>query len=217
MAVDQALGCAPRLMEMPVRSEWDALVLAGGRSARMGRDKSLTEVNGISLLERTLLAIVGQTSEPATRVIVSGAATVQIANPVIFCREDPPFSGPAAALHAALEEVRSAWIMILPCDLAYPARASKLLLEEGLLVARQPRIEALIAKDVAGHMQWLTAFVRTEALRESFATLGTADIPVKRLFEGLTVRHLDAPQGDPQIWNDVDTPEDLARIRKELS
>ncbi|GGF10823.1 molybdenum cofactor guanylyltransferase [Subtercola lobariae] len=84
----------------------DAIVLAGGRSSRLGGvAKAGLVFEGRTLLQRTLDAV-----PDARRTIVVGdtALRAQLGNAaparsITFVREDPPFAGPAAAVAAGLD------------------------------------------------------------------------------------------------------------------
>jgi molybdopterin-guanine dinucleotide biosynthesis protein A len=78
----------------------DAIVLAGGRGARLGGvDKADLVVGGQTLLERALAATAG-----ANRTVVVGPRR-PTSRPVTWAREHPPGGGPVAALAAGLEHV----------------------------------------------------------------------------------------------------------------
>ena len=83
-----------------------AIVLAGGTSSRMGGvDKTRLPVAGTSSLERVLRAA------PADHLIVVGpeqqdAADLHARYSAWFVREDPPGSGPLAALARGVEEAQ---------------------------------------------------------------------------------------------------------------
>ncbi|WP_370865214.1 molybdenum cofactor guanylyltransferase [Nocardioides agariphilus] len=80
---------------------FDAVVLAGGRATRLGgADKAAVEVNGTTLLERTLAAV-----RAAHRVVVVGDEH-PTSRPVLWTREHPPYGGPVAATYAGLEALR---------------------------------------------------------------------------------------------------------------
>lgn len=75
-----------------------AVVLAGGRAARMGgADKASIELDGRSLLDHALDAVVD-----AGEVVVVGE-WARTERPVTFTREDPAHGGPAAGLLAGLD------------------------------------------------------------------------------------------------------------------
>ena len=72
---------------------WGAVVLAGGRGSRLGGvDKASVEVDGRTLLARSLDAVVD-----AVEVVVVGEP-VPTERPVTFTRESPRYGGPVAAL-----------------------------------------------------------------------------------------------------------------------
>lgn len=80
-----------------------AIVLAGGRSSRFGSDKLEAELEGASLLSRTIAAV-----EPiADIVIVAGAALpdeLQVGDvPATLIQDREPFGGPLLALANVLE------------------------------------------------------------------------------------------------------------------
>ena len=75
-----------------------AVVLAGGTAARMGGvDKAVIEIDGVTLLERSLAATMS-----ALEVVVVGEP-VPTSRPVTFTREDPAGGGPAAGLLAGID------------------------------------------------------------------------------------------------------------------
>src|SRR4051794_19364435 len=83
-------------------AEFDAVVLAGGRARRMGsEDKLSLDVGGRSLLSRVIDAVAG-----AGRIVVVGPRRVVDTDvDVVWCREQPEGSGPAAALRTGLDHV----------------------------------------------------------------------------------------------------------------
>ena len=77
------------------RGEWAAVVLAGGTAVRLdGADKAALEIEGRTLLEHALDAVVD-----AAEVVVVGEE-VPTSRPVTFRREEPAYGGPAAGLLA---------------------------------------------------------------------------------------------------------------------
>lgn len=190
-----------------------AIILAGGASSRMGRDKaSLVLSDGQTLLGRTLAAV---RSAGATELVVAGddpgAASQRApssAADVVFVREDPPRSGPVPALDAALEQVTAGLVLVLPCDLADPAVAvAQLVRAAGGL---RPGQDGLVAVDDGGRRQHLTALFRTAALRRGS---GARSGRVRDRVAGLSLTQVPEPADQPGIWADLDTPEDLERAR----
>jgi molybdopterin-guanine dinucleotide biosynthesis protein A len=109
------------------------LVLAGGRSERMGRDKAAIVVGGETLLEaairrlRPLVASVHVSIRPDQAGDAPRGGCAALADP-------PGSSGPPAGLLAAHEHDPAAAWLVLACDM--PAIDAGVL--EGLVAARDP-------------------------------------------------------------------------------
>lgn len=194
-----------------------AILLAGGRASRMGGiDKPGLTVEGVSLRDR---AITAARSAGASPIVVVGpevptdaAQAVGASDAVRWAREDPPFSGPAAAVVTGLTALDDdpEWVLLLACDLARPEAAVERLLTG---IRNLPATaDGLCLTDAAGRTQWLTGLYRAAELREAAAAFGDGrDQPVRALLAGLSPTLL--PAGDSA--RDVDTWEDYQQLTKE--
>jgi molybdenum cofactor guanylyltransferase len=180
-----------------------AVVLAGGKAARLGgQAKPQLEVGGRSMLETVLAAV----SDAAERVVVGPPQPVPAG--VRLVREQPPGGGPVAALRAGLPEVTTDVVALLAGDLPF--------LTAALVAELRARLagDGVLVVDEGGRDQYLLGVWRTAALR-----LATADVrgptPLRRVLAGLAVtRHRPSVEpGAPPPWTDCDTPADLARAR----
>jgi molybdenum cofactor guanylyltransferase len=95
------------------------LILAGGRSTRMGRDKATIEIDGIPLIRRIYDAVAGCQNLDRISVVTPWALRYQSILPVSceFIPEQPPDRGPLIAFSQALAAVTSTWVLMLACDL----------------------------------------------------------------------------------------------------
>lgn len=94
--------------------QWSAVVLAGGRGARLGGvDKAGVEIGGRTLLDRVLDAV-GDAREV---VVVGEPAPTE--RPVTFTRESPRHGGPAAGLLAGLDALLdvSPYVAVVAVDM----------------------------------------------------------------------------------------------------
>lgn len=99
-----------------------ALILAGGRSRRMGQDKALLEIDGVPLLRRTWE--VAHHLTPQVSIVTPHRDRYQPYLPPTaqWMAEPPPPAplppaGPLAAFAHALPQVNAEWVLLLACDL----------------------------------------------------------------------------------------------------
>lgn len=200
-----------------------AIVLAGGRGSRLGgADKAALELDGARLVDRAVAAARACGADPVVVVGPSSAAPPG----TIAAREDPPFSGPLAALAAGLaalpepqpfsEATRAdprhdQWTLLLACDLVEPARVCETLVA-ALGEAAGTAYDGFLLDDPEGRRQWLAGAYRTAALRAGIAAAGPrlADLPLKLAFAGARLHRIAVPS---EITADIDAPEDLERAR----
>jgi molybdopterin-guanine dinucleotide biosynthesis protein A len=142
-----------------------AVILAGGNSSRMGRDKARLEIAGQPLLARQiqLAREVG-----AREIFISGRADRDYSEfdcPVLFDRF--PGEGPLAGMERALAAVSSAFLLVLAVDMPNltPAVLERLLKNGGKgkgvlprigrrlepLAALYPKMAAGLASDLLRH------------------------------------------------------------------
>jgi molybdopterin-guanine dinucleotide biosynthesis protein A len=92
------------------------IILAGGQSRRMQREKSLLPVNGRTLIE----AVIAQISLHFSEIIISAAAKEKFAFLNLPLIEDEvPGQGPLMAIMSALRVSANAVNFILACDIPF--------------------------------------------------------------------------------------------------
>jgi molybdopterin-guanine dinucleotide biosynthesis protein A len=195
--------------------EFDALVLAGGSSTRLGADKTRLTIGGTSLLDRVLAAV-----PDADRVIVVGDERRTV-RPVKWLREDPPGSGPAAAVVAGLAEVRADLVVVLAGDLAMVDAGTVGRLLDALggpddaagdTYGPAGAPDGALLTDQDGRRQHLTGAHRTAALRRAAAARESwTNAAMHLLLAPLSISAV-VPHGNEA--HDVDTPADLAAAVK---
>jgi molybdopterin-guanine dinucleotide biosynthesis protein A len=132
---------------------FDALILAGGHSTRLGgADKALVVVGGKTLLERAVDAVAS-----ARQTIVAGPVR-KLTAAVTWVQEEPPGAGPGAALVAGSRLIRAELVVVLAVDHPLVTRVDIGSLLEGV------RGDGAIAVDPDGREQPLVAAYRREAL-----------------------------------------------------
>lgn len=198
----------------------DVVVLVGGRGTRLGGvDKATVVVDGQMLLSRLLTSFEAEDDDSAGigvgQVAVVGRA--QVPPGVRSALEDPPGSGPVAAIDAGLASLSrgrspSMWTLVLAVDQpgapqAVPQLCAAIESEQ----ARDSGVDAraLVPVDAEGRWQWLLAAYGTDDLKDAIHGLDDlVGAPMHRVFTQLTVRVADV---DVDLLGDIDTPEDLKR------
>ncbi len=175
---------------------WDAIIVAGGAGRRLGgASKPSLVVGGTTLLARALDAVVG-----AQGVVVVGGPRV---DGVAWTVEDPPGSGPAAAMAAgvaALALGAAPWTVVLGVDTPLVADAVA-----RVMAARDNGRDGAWLVDAEGREQPLLAVYRTDTLAARCeGTLANASL--RRLTAGMNmvaVRDADGLSRDLDTWDDA--------------
>ncbi len=178
--------------------------------------------------DRRLLDVVLGACRDCSPIVVVGDADLAVPRGVVVTREDPPYSGPAAALAAGLAVIHERgvapdWVLCLGCDQPGAPEAVAALLRAA---AEAPADIDAVSASPAGvrpgtagdgdRIEWVTAMLRTVELEKAIASRGTAgvvDTSMRRLLAPLRWAH--APVSD-HATDDIDTWEDHARWQRRL-
>lgn len=189
-----------------------AAVLAGGRSQRMGVDKTLLEIDGVPMLSRVASAL----AEACESVLVvttrpEAAAGVALPPGTRIVEDEPGYSGPLAGLMTALAQADEAWVLAVAADMPWISSAVVRTLWEargdGDVVV--PRNE--------GGLEPLLALYRVEAaLPIAREMLAAGERRPAAIFDRLDVTEiaeetLRAVDPDLRSLVNINTPHDLER------
>lgn len=195
-----------------------AVVLAAGRSERMGSPKALLDFRGQPFVVRVLEAL--EALELRPRIVVLGPDAARI-RPVLarhdcLVVENPDVAGgPIGSLRAALAAVkafRPAGILVWPVDLPHVRVATVERLLEAHRHAAAPAVIPTFAERRGHPVIW------DQALFDELATSGAAT-----RHGAAAVLSAHAPQlvtvavDDPAVIDDLNTPEDYERLVREVN
>jgi molybdenum cofactor guanylyltransferase len=181
-----------------------AIILAGGNSQRMGRDKA-----NLLLGEQTLLQRVTATMQQVfPRVIVSVCQPRPEINLPQVCDEQLN-AGPLAGLVASLSRITTPWAFVVACDMPFVESA---VVE--LLAKFRCQYQGVVPV-VQGHPQPLAAFYASSCLAVMRESLLTQDKSLRGVLKQLDVCYVDQTgmlDADPHLRSffDLDTPQDVA-------
>lgn len=181
-----------------------AIILAGGDSHRMGRDKAILEFAGQTLIQSVLDTI--QPLFPATIISVRQPRP-EINLPQVCDTEVN--GGPLTGLVSALAQVNTPWVFVVGCDM--PFVSSNLI---KLLATNRAEYQAVVPV-AYGRAQPLLAFYSSSCLTAMRANLALGDKSLSGALKRLSVCYVSEGEllrVDPQLRSffDLDTPQDVA-------
>ena len=201
-------GAADSAPGVEILTRFDSIVVAGGRSSRLGgTPKARLPLRGSTLLAHTVESV-----RPFGTVVVVGPEDQPLPEDVLRTREDPPFSGPAAAIAAGAASLspvaaRAAWTAVLACDMPFVDRALPALRAKAARAASSTSSsDGMIAVSAEGRRENLAVLVRTEALDRALDAAPTTDAPVRSVWRHLDLTETPVPEdstADVDTWDDV--------------
>lgn len=196
-----------------------ALVLAGGRSTRMGRDKAALPWNGTTFLAR-VVATVAEVVDEVVIVARPGQDAAPLPSVAVPCRvafDEVADRGPLGGIAAGLAALRAPVAYLSACDVPFLA-------PEFVRAVLEALGDAEVAMpDVGGRLHPLACVCRrVPALAAARALLGAGDLRVTSLFQALRGVRIEAARlraADPTLGSleNLNTPDDLERARRRLA
>ncbi len=194
-------------------SQVTGIILAGGRSRRLGRDKAVEPFGGQPLIRRVIERVTTLTDEIV--VVVADTARGQALPLDVEHRlavDIYPEGGSLGGIFSGLSAANTDWSLVVACDMPF---LSVPLLERMLelrgdsnAVVPQPGVfpeptHALYSRACLPHIE---------------ARLQARDLKISGFFDDVRVRYLDEGEVrrfDPELLSffNVNSPEDLARAR----
>lgn len=185
---------------------FSAVILAGGKSSRMGRDKAFLKIGGTTLLARQI----GLARElGASEIFISGRADVNYS--AFSCRvlsDKFPDAGPLAGIERALDAAKSPLLFVLAVDL--PEMDAEFLRRLAVDCSESrgavPRVN--------GHLEPLVAFYPKAALALAAANLERRSFAVKEFAEACVrsglAQFVELDAGEARHFANWNSPADLS-------
>jgi molybdopterin-guanine dinucleotide biosynthesis protein A len=184
-----------------------AVLLAGGESHRMGRDKSTLILDGIPLWQRQLDLL--RRLAPAELLVSARTNPDWLPADARFVADAPPARGPLSGLAAALSSSRATHLLALPIDL--PAMTAPHL--ASLWRASEPGSGILPWLD--NRAEPLPAIYPAEAAPVAASLLAGEDVSLRTfteaLIDGGQLKKLIIGSQDVILYENCNTPADWRR------
>ncbi len=190
------------------------IVLAGGRSRRLGRDKAVEPLAGQPLIRRVIGRVAPLTNEVVVVVADAARAAALPLGPEHRVATDVyPEGGSLGGIFAGLSAATNQWGLVVACDMPFLNRS----LLEYMLGLRQG-CDAVVPAPGPYPEPTLALYSRN-CLPDIEAKLRANDLKISGFFESVRVRYVDEDEVrklDPDLRSffNVNSPEDLARARE---
>ncbi|MDJ0800373.1 MAG: molybdenum cofactor guanylyltransferase [Calothrix sp. MO_167.B12] len=184
-----------------------ALILAGGKSSRMGRDKALVDYQGKPMLQRVYQ--VAQECTQEVYVLTPWCDRYKHILPLDcnYLNEFQPGNGALYGLCQGLKQISTQWILLLACDL--PLLKTKII--QQWINDLEQVAEDILAVVPHNSSNWepMCGFYRHDALPELQSFLQTGRRSFQEWFSNIKVQALPVtPEIQLMLYN-CNTPGDL--------
>jgi len=162
------------------------VIMAGGASLRLGRNKALERVGGKALIERVMDSLVPLTTE--VLVVVARreqAAALRLPPPVRVVSDRYPGGGSLGGIFTGLDASGESWSLVVACDM--PFLNGELLCH---LMEASSNVDAVVPR-LGGQPEPLHALYSKACLAPMERMLRAGDLKIAPLFEAVRVRYVD--------------------------
>jgi molybdenum cofactor guanylyltransferase len=184
-----------------------AIVLAGGRSSRMGQPKALLQFDGQPLIVHLVAALQRQFSEV---VVVASPGQELPSMPVVVVHDDVAFQGPVGGICYGLRAATGELCFVTSCDAAF--LDAQLI---SYLLAQTPGNDVVVPH-WEDRLQALHAVYRRSVLPALEQQLTRGELRPVFLFDKVRTRRVEEEElrrFDPDGWSffNMNTPDDYGR------
>lgn len=187
-----------------MKQGWTGVVLAGGKSSRMGRDKALIEIDGRTLLDRALDLL----DPHCTELLVIGEREKYGHVGPFVIADEWPGKGPLGGIATAMRYASNDMLLVVACDM--PHLTARLL---ELLKAQLGNATDAVVPRHAGFIEPLAAAYRRSA-QPAFRRC--VELDVLKMSDALSqvrTSYVDAEPGrnawPVDLFRNINSPSDL--------
>ena len=181
-----------------------AVILAGGRSRRMGRDKAELEFNGIRFLDKLACELSGF---PELLISVNEKEKYPEMRYPLVC-DIYKDCGPMGGLHAALMRCESDALVVVPCDVPFFSRE----MADEMCACMEGETDAVIAVTEDGREHPLCGVYKKSCLGVLEQCLEEGNYRMRDALAGLKVKTWQAGNYSWRFLN-VNTPEEFEKLQ----
>ena len=187
-------------------------IIAGGKSSRMGTDKSFVSIHDLPLIQHQLdrIQLLGQSE---TFIVTNHFERYASLN-LPMVSDVLPEMGSLGGIFTALTHAQHEWVFTLACDMPF-VNAPFLTYMSGLV---DDSLDGIVPR-VEGYPQGLHALYRKTCLPAIQARLSASRLKVIGFYEDVTMRYLDEAEYGifehvEESFFNVNTPAELEQARQ---
>lgn len=197
-------------------NEIDGFILTGGRSSRMGTDKSILRFGEVTIVE-----MIAKTLAPVTREVftVGGAGAGRFTHFADLADDDsngaPRPKSSMAGLMSALHHARTKWIFVVACDMPFVTSG---LFE--LMASRRDAVNGVVVPlSAEGVPQPMCALYQVDAcIGECETAVANGELSIQRLLRRVNAFELPFDElrglaGSELFFTNVNTPDEYLAAR----
>lgn len=189
------------------------IILAGGKSIRLGEDKAFIKLNSETLLEAVLMLV----QRVVKKIIIVVNEPEKFAH---FCsgqirivQDKIPYQGPLGGILTGLEASPDLHNLVIPCDTPFLKEA---LLKQLLLQAKD--YDAVVPK-IDGKLEPLVAVYSKKCIKPIRTSLERKDFRIVSFFDKVNIRYLTTDiiskyDRDQLSFFNINTKENLDKARR---
>ena len=184
-----------------------ALILAGGESSRMGRDKALVNYDGVPMLQRVYQVAANCTEQ--VYILTPWAERYQNILPsnYNYLIETNPGKGPVNGLSEGLEQISAEWILLLACDL--PLLDVEIIQSWINILPQIPPSTLALVPQRSQIWEPMCAFYRQEIKAELQTFLKAGNRSFQKFLSGIEVEALAVDEKTAFMLHNCNYPKDL--------
>jgi molybdopterin-guanine dinucleotide biosynthesis protein A len=183
------------------------VLLAGGKSRRMGYDKTRIELAGQKLLSRPLNML----CQHFAAVLIAGDRPDLATDDIPAIPDIYPGSA-LGGLYTGLKSAQTDWVFVAPCDMPYPD--SRILIS---LINLRNGFDAVVPNTPNGY-EPVFALYHKNCLQQMETMLRQGQYRIYDFYQHIKIHYLDwqqMPEGWERSLLNINTPEQLEQLNKE--
>ncbi len=195
-------------------SKMGSIILAGGRSSRLGQDKSALIIAGETLLQRTI-NLLGQLGGEIVLVLAPEQSPPLLDNsPKVTLATDKEFGkGPLVGIYSGLKASKETYNLVVACDMPF--------LNVNLLKYMMGLVNGfdVVIPRTNGEIEPLHAIYSQRCLGVIAEMIAENDLKVRNLLDKVKSRYVEVGEIDRfdphhMSWFNINTPNDLKKAER---